>query len=91
MANAQMLGAYMKAIGAFDYQFTLKNDKNDSYDVVYTDLNRKEENSKEKSDVMIGVITLNKGEKATQRIPINSDANYLWYAPAKPGFMVIGE
>lgn len=92
LASPQSLAYYVKARGFFDYQFTSAEASKDKYQVVYTDLDRKEEkDSKTKADVMIGVINIDKGEKTTQRIPINSEAKRVWYAPAKPGYIMVGE
>jgi len=91
VVSTQLIASYLATTGNFDYQFTSQDPKKDSYQIIYTDGNRKEEGSKEKADIMIGAIKINKGEKATSRFPINSDATRLWYSPAKPGYIVVGE
>lgn len=89
--SSSLLGAYMKALGAYDYAFTSQDKSKDQFDVVYVDLNRKEEKGAAKSDLMIGVISIRDGKTSTQRIPINSTAKMVWFQAAKPGFISIGE
>jgi hypothetical protein len=91
LASPQMLAAYLVSTGGFDYQFTSADSKADRYQVVYTDCNRSEEKSKEKADIMIGVIDIDKTDKKMARLPINSEARYVWYRPAKPGYILVGE
>jgi len=89
--NAQVLAYYVKSTGGFDYQFTSIDRAKSSYTIVYSDLNRKSEGSNDKADVMIGSISIKGGKTETKRTPINSDAKYVWYQTAKPGFIMVGE
>jgi hypothetical protein len=91
LQSPQVMAYYIKARGYFDYQFTSSDTKKDMHQFVYTDLNRKEEKKGEKADVMIGVITVNGGEMTTQRVPVKTEARRVWYLPAKPGYIMIGE
>lgn len=89
--SAAYLGYYVNAIGGFDYSFTSRNIEKDQYSIVYTDYNRKEENSKAKADCMLGVINFDKGKRTNTRIPVNSDAKTWWIEIAKPGYVAVGE
>jgi hypothetical protein len=93
LTSPQSLAAFLVGYGHFDYDFTSYDAAKDQFQMVYSDADRKEEKeSKEKSDVMIGVIGIDKaGVKTTSRIPINTDARYIWYRPAKAGYILIGE
>ncbi|MCE2743374.1 MAG: hypothetical protein LW701_07390 [Fluviicola sp.] len=89
--NIAFLGYYINSIGGFDYRFTSRNKENDQYSVVFSDFDRKEENSKSKADCMLGVIEIKKGTTSNKRVPINTDAKTWWINPAKPGYIAIGE
>ncbi|MBP5983726.1 MAG: hypothetical protein KA734_08380 [Fluviicola sp.] len=92
LLSTTLLGYLVKSYGGFDYSFTSRDVENDKYEVVYIDANRKEEkSSKTKSDMMIGVITINKGEKVATRVPINSEVNNFWLQPAKAGYISVSE
>jgi hypothetical protein len=91
LASSAVLARYIAAYGEFDYSFTTSDKKNSKYSSIYIDANRKEENSKTKSDVMLGVISITSGTLSTSRVPINSDARSFWIKPAKPGFVAISE
>lgn len=91
MVTTNVLGYYIKSIGAFDYSFTSRDSSKDKFDVVYIDYNRREEKKSAKSDVMVGVISFRKGIKEANRVPINSNANAFVLQPAKPGFISISE
>ena len=41
--------------------------------------------------MMIGVMTINKGEKVATRVPINSEVNNFWLQPAKAGYISVSE
>jgi hypothetical protein len=90
LASPQVLAYYVKARGFFDYQFTSMDPARDRYQIVYTDLNRKDEKGA-KSDIMVGVIDIEAGKMTAKKFPINSQAKYVWYAPSKPGSIMIGE
>ena len=90
-ANAQMLAAYVKATGGFDYQFTSIDKAKSNYTVVYSDLNKKADEGSDKADIMIGSITIKGGQTEAKRTPINSEAKYVTYQPAKPGYIMIVE
>ncbi len=89
-AAPPVLAAYIKAIGGFDYSFTSGDKASDKYTVIYQDLNRKEEDSKEKNDLMLGVVTVNGGAIEKSRIPVNSDGS-VWVRAGKPGYVMISE
>ena len=89
--SAYNLGLYVNAMGEFDYEFTSKNKDKDQYNVVYIDSDRKEEDSKAKADLMVGIINIQGGVITTKRTAINSDAKYIWMSPAKPGYVTITE
>jgi hypothetical protein len=89
--SATRLANYVKLMGYFDYCFTSENKEEDKYSVVYLDMNRREEGSKEKAKVMLGVINIDKGVSTNNRIPLNSEAKYMWISKAKPGHVVINE
>ncbi|GEM_PF-528248 len=89
--STAFLGYYINSIGGFDYSFTSRDKEKDQYTIVYYDFNRKEENSKNKADCMLGVITINKGKSTEKRVPINTEAKSWWLNPAKPGYIAIGE
>lgn len=91
LLSPQKLGYYVKSIGGFDYNFTSKNIEKDSYHAVYTDFNRKDDESKEKSDAMVGSINIVDGKMTADRFPVNTDANLIWFNPAKPGYVLVGE
>ena len=91
-SGTTIMGNYIRALGGFDYTFTLRNVDNDHFQIVYYDYNRKEdEKSKSKSDVMLGVISIKNGELTQTRVPINTDAKSFWIQPAKTGYISIGE
>lgn len=89
--GSAFLGYYINSIGGFDYSFTSRDVANDKFSVVYVDANRREESKSDKSDIMLGVINVEKGKKTTSRLAINSDARSYWIQPAKPGYISIGE
>jgi hypothetical protein len=91
MVTTNVLGYYIKSIGAFDYAFTSRDSGKDKFDVVYIDYNRREEKQSAKSDVMVGVVSFRKGVKEANRVPINSDAKNFILQPAKPGFISLSE
>jgi uncharacterized protein YegP (UPF0339 family) len=93
LTSPQALATWLVAGGWFDYDFMSYDNVKDQFQMVYRDADRKEEkDSKGKSDVMIGVISIDKtGNKTTNRIPVNTDARYIWYRPAKAGYILIGE
>src|SRR3989338_1688770 len=61
--NTAFLGYYINSMGSFDYAFTSSDKKSDRYSVVYIDANRKEEKGATKSDLMVGVIQIDGGER----------------------------
>lgn len=89
--SSTKLGHYVKSIGGFDYSFTSSNKEKDIYSIVFIDANRKEENSKKKSDMMLGIITIKEGKHTASRNPINTEAKTWWIDVAKPGYIAIGE
>lgn len=89
--STAFLGFYINSIGAFDYAFTSKDVKADKFSIVYIDANRKEDKESKNSDLMIGVIHIDQGERTQTRVPINTTAKYWWIQPAKPGFISVGE
>lgn len=91
MVSTNVLGYYIKSIGAFDYAFTSRDSAKDKFDVVYIDYNRREEKKSAKSDVMVGVVSFRKGVKEANRVPINSNATEFRLQPAKPGFISLSE
>jgi hypothetical protein len=92
LVSTSVLGYYLKSLGSFDYSFTSNNVEKDIYDVVYIDANRKEsKDSKTKSDLMIGLLTIKNGKLSENRIPINCDSKYWWVQPGKPGFISVSE
>lgn len=92
LLSTTQLGYMVKYYGGFDYSFTSRDAENDKFEVVYIDANRKEnEDSKGKSDLMLGVITIKNGKKEATRVPINSDAKSWWVQPAKTGFISVIE
>ena len=88
-----MVANIMNYWGAFDFEFASVDKARDRVYAVYKDFNRKEDDSKgsEKSDVMLGVVSYEGGKSKADRVPINTDAKYIWIAPAKPGYITIGE
>lgn len=91
LLSPQKLGYYVKSTGGFDYSFTSKNTDRDSYHAIYTDFNRRDDESNEKADAMIGSINIVDGKLTTERFPVNTDANAIWFKPAKPGYIMVGE
>jgi hypothetical protein len=94
--GAAFLGHMVNAAGGFDYIFTSRDKENDTYDIVYTDLDRKEEGDKKKgksvkADRMLGVIRIAEGAMDANRVAINTDAKYWWLRSAKPGYISIFE
>ena len=89
--SAQKLGYFIKTRGGFDYCFTSMDKEKDSYHAIYTDFNRRDDDSNEKSDTMLGTINVENGKVTTERFPINTEANKLWFSPAKPGYILINE
>lgn len=86
-----LLAAYIKNTGGFDYAATSQDRAADKYSVVYTDANRKSDDSKEKSDRMIGAINFKGSEYTATRTPINSDASSCKIRPGKPGYVSVVE
>ncbi|MDH4472427.1 MAG: hypothetical protein QE487_07445 [Fluviicola sp.] len=89
--NTAFLGYYINSMGAFDYAFTSNDKKGDRYSVVYIDANRKEEKGAAKSDLMVGVIQIDGGERTNSRVPINMESRFWWIQAAKPGYISVGE
>lgn len=89
--SPQKLGYYIKITGDFDYAFTSSDKANDSYYTVYTDYNRKDDESGEKASIMLGSINVVGGKIENNRFPINSEAKYMWVQKAKPGYVMIRE
>jgi hypothetical protein len=85
------LGYYIKSIGAFDYSFTSRNKEKDIYDVIYIDGNRREDDQSEKSDLMVGVISIKGGKVTENRIPIFCESRDWWVQPGKPGYISVSE
>ena len=85
------LGYYIKSIGAFDYAFTSRNKEKDIYDVIYIDGNRREDDQSEKSDLMVGVISIKGGAVTENRIPIFCESKNWWIQPGKPGYISVSE
>lgn len=85
------LGYYIKSTGGFDYAFTSSDKEKDRFTIIYRDANRKEEKGSRKSDVMIGIIDINKGKVSTERVPLNTEAKRFWLTKAKPGYISISE
>ncbi len=86
-----LLAAYIKNTGGFDYAATSQDRAADKYSVVFTDANRKSDDSKEKSDRMIGAINFKGSEYTATRTPINSDASVCKIRPGKPGYVSVVE
>lgn len=92
LVSTSVLGYYLKSLGSFDYSFTSNNVEKDVYDVVYIDANRKEsKDSKTKSDLMVGLLTIKGGKLIENRIPINCESKSWWIQPGKPGFISVSE
>ncbi len=91
LLSAQKLGFYIKSTGGFDYNFTSMNREKDNYHAIYTDFNRRDDESNEKSDAMVGTINIEDGKVSNERFPLNTDGNLLWFSPAKPGYVLINE
>jgi len=90
-ANLQTIAYLCQTMGYFGYQFTLMDDETDTYDMIYSDRDTKDEDNGKKSDIMLGVVSMKNGKVENQRIPINSDAKYVTYLAAKPGYILIQE
>ena len=92
LVSTSVLGYYLKSLGSFDYSFTSNNVEKDVFDIVYIDANRKEsKDSKTKSDLMIGLLSIRNGKLTENRIPINCESKSFWLQPAKPGFISVSE
>ena len=91
MWNISFLGYYINSMGAFDYAFTSSDVKSDRFSVVYIDANRKEEKGATNSDLMVGVIQIDGGERTNSRVPINMESRFWWIQAAKPGYISVGE
>lgn len=91
MYGSTTLGYYIKSLGAFDYSFTSRNKEKDYYDVIYIDANRREDAKSEKSDLMIGVISIKAGKVTESRIPISCESKSWWIQPGKPGYISVSE
>lgn len=85
------LGYFVKNMGAFDYVFTSKDRIIDKFSVLYLDKNKKNEKGSKKSDAMLGIVDINKGELTNERVPFNSDFKTFWISSAKPGNISITE
>jgi hypothetical protein len=89
--SSAFLGYYVNSLGAFDYSYTSADKTKDEFNVVYTDLNKKEKKGEDKNDRMIGVIEINQGALTSTRVPINSDTKRLYIQRAKHGHVAIRE
>ena len=74
----------------FDFQFASVDKARDRLYAVYLDADRKGEND-EMANIMLGVISYENGKSNSERIPLNTEAKYIWVDQAKPGYMLIGE
>jgi hypothetical protein len=90
-SSTQVLGYYVKSQGQFDYSFTSRDAEKDKFAVVYNDLDRKETKGSERSDLILGVMSISGTERKNERIPINSEFRSFWIQAAKPGYIAIGE
>lgn len=89
--GTSFLGHYLNSLGAFDYAFTARNEESDEFTVAYVDGNRKEEKESVKSDMMIGVVHIEGGQRSNSRVPINTASKVFWIQPAKTGHISITE
>jgi hypothetical protein len=90
-ASSAILARYLEAAGFFDYSFTSGDRMTDTYTVVYSDANRREEKGGDKNDAIIGVIEVKNGEVSTSRVPFNTNASSSRFFAAKPGYVAIYE
>jgi hypothetical protein len=88
--SAAYLAKFVDAIGGFDYYFTARDVAKDTYTSVYIDRNRKDDEGK-KNDIMLGVINFKDGKVSTDRVPLNTEGTYIWYSPAKTGYIAVSE
>lgn len=88
--SSAFLAKYVNAVGGFDYIFTSQDATKDNYSTIYTDMNRKDDDGK-KADMMIGAINYKGGKITTERFPLNTEGNSIWFSPAKPGYIAVSE
>jgi len=89
--SSSFLGYYIKSLGAFDYSYTSFNKENDEFNIIYRDMNKKEKKGEKKSDVMLGVIEIEKGKLSSTRVPINVESKSFSIQAAKFGYIGIYE
>jgi len=86
--NSQhVIAAYLKMIGAFDYEFTTGEPDNSSFAVCYSDYER----SSEYKGQTFNSIRYNGKKFTTDKIPLKSKASSLKVFPAKAGSVMILE
>ena len=89
--SSAFLGYYVNSLGGFDYSYTSADKIKDEFNLVYTDLNKKEKKGEKKSEKMIGVIQIKQGALTSTRVPINSTAKRMYVDRAKHGYVAIKE
>src|SRR5690606_19389648 len=86
MEGAHQIGRKLNFVGAFDYQYTQKNNDSSVLTVGYINFERRKG---EKNGYVFGAITYTDGKYSTDKIDLLSDATSVHVLPAKPGYVMI--
>jgi uncharacterized protein DUF6770 len=81
------IAMYLKAMGAFDYEFTVSNADNSNFAICYNDYVK----SKEYKGQTFNAIRYNGSKFSTDKIELKSKASSLRVFPGKSGFIMILE
>jgi len=81
------IAMYLKAMGAFDYEFTVSNADNSNFAICYNDYVK----SKEYKGQTFNAIRYNGTKFSTDKIELKSKASSLRVFPGKSGFIMILE
>lgn len=86
--SVQLLAAYIKSVGGFDYTFTQPDNSKNVFSVGYVDYEKKKG---EKNEWVFGAITCADSEFSADKISLQTEASELQVFVAKPGYVMISE
>lgn len=86
-ASQHLLAAYLKSVGAFDYDFTTTEPDNSTFNVCYSDWVR----GGDYKGQTFNTIRFNGTKFTTDKIELKSKASSMKIFPAKPGSVMIME
>jgi hypothetical protein len=89
--SQHLIAKILKSEGSFDYQYMQTNEDKSVVSFAYQDLEKVKGKLRKQSVLNFISYVGSEEEYTTDKLELNSDAFYIWYMPAKPGYILVLE